>query len=330
MKAAIIGDPKRSAKYAPDWPIVKETDKVFFDLDAPVEEIVEKAGDADVLLADAIAKVPGELIKRLPGLKLIHSEGVAYNGIDTETAKNCGVPVCNCKGMNAGAVAEQAILLMLGLLRDVVGGNEAEKAGRQLAVKQAMMVRGITDLADCKVGLVGFGDIAVATADRLHAFGSQVFYWNHRRRTPEVEGSHHVKFLPLDELLEECDIISLHVAVTPETTGMVNGDFLAKMKPGSYLINTARGDLVDNAALRAALESGQIAGAGLDTIAPEPTTADNLLVDLVPAAGVRVLYSPHVGGITTGSFKRGYRMIWENVQRVAEGKRPERVVNGCL
>ncbi len=164
MKAAIIGDPKRSAKYAPDWPIVKETDKVFFDLDAPVEEIVEKAGDADVLLADAIAKVPGELIKRLPGLKLIHSEGVAYNGIDTETAKKCGVPVCNCKGMNAGAVAEQAILLMLGLLRDVVGGNEAEKAGRQLAVKQAMMVSGITDLADCKVGLVGFGDIAVATA----------------------------------------------------------------------------------------------------------------------------------------------------------------------
>lgn len=327
MKVAIIGDPKRTEKYAPDLLIVKESEKHFFKLNDPVNKIISEAGDADVLLADAIAKVPAELINKMPNLKMIHSEGVAFNGIDIDAATKNKIYVANCKGMNASAVAEQTILLMLGLLRDVVDGNNAVLLGQQMNVKNQKIMDGITDLSDCKVGLIGFGDIAKATADRLHSFGSQVYYWNHNRRSVEVEKRHHVTYLELDSLLKTCDIISLHVAVTPETEKMVDTDFLQKMKSNAYLINTARGDLIDNIALKNALEKGLIAGAGLDTISPEPVTQDNPLLNLNLPSGVKILYSPHLGGITTGSFKRGYKMMWENVARIAEEKVPDHLVN---
>lgn len=328
MKAVIIGNPQRTERYAPDLEVFRQTQKVFFPLGTPVEEILRENSDADVLLVDAIASVPAELIAGMPELRMIHSEGVAVNGIDLEAARKRGVYVCNNKGMNAGAVAEQAILLMLGLLRDVAFGNAAVLAGKQIQVKESRMVEGITDLADCRVGLVGFGDIAMAVADRLRAFGTEVVYYNHHRRPQEVEQAHGVRYLPLEELLSTSDLVSLHVAVTEQTRGMVDDDFLGKMKRSAYLINTARGDLVNNEALARALESGSIAGVGLDTIAPEPTTIDNPLLNLQPAGGVRLLYSPHIGGITTGSFLRGYRMMWEDVGRIARGERPDHVVNG--
>ena len=190
------------------------------------------------------------------------------------------------------------------------------------------MKGGIRELSDCRVGLVGFGDIAKATAERLAAFGCEVYYYTKHRRDREEEERYGVTYTSLEELAASCDIVSLHCAVTEETRGMADEAFLARMKSTAYLVNTARGELVDNLALRQALMDGKLAGAGLDTLAPEPVTADNPLVTLPAPACDRVVLAPHLGGITEASFRRSHLHMWRNAERVADGHRPDNIVNG--
>lgn len=327
MKVLVIGNRDRYEKYMPDMEIVKRTELVFCSRDASQEELLEKAGDAEMILADAITPVSRQLMEQMPRLKAVHSEGVAYNAIDIEGARQLGIDVCNNKGANAGAVAEQAVMLMLACLRDAVKGHQAVLAGQQIQMKERKMAEGIQDLEDCRVGLIGLGDIGKATAVRLSGFGCELYYYSAHRKSREEEERYHVVYRPLEQLLETCDIVSLHMAVTPETTGMVNAAFLSHMKKNAFLINTARGELVDNEALRLALIEGKIAGAGLDTIAPEPTTADNPLVKLPPDCRAAVVYAPHLGGITAGSFRRIYRSLWSNVERIERGEKPVNIVN---
>ena len=137
-----------------------------------------------------------------------------------------------------------------------------------------------------------------------------------------------VTYLPLEELFSACDVLSLHCAVNDQTRGMVNEALLERVKPGAILVNTARGDLVDNLAVRRALIQGRLGGIAMDTLAPEPTPADHPLVDLPPEVRDKVVYSPHLGGITGGSFRRGHARMWNNVRLLLEGNRPECVVNG--
>ena len=198
---------------------------------------------------------------------------------------------------------------------------------RMQEMKERSMVEGITELGACRVGLVGFGDIAKATAERLAPFGCALYYYTPHRRSPEEEARWGVTYLPLEELAATCDMVSLHCAVTDQTRNMVDEAFLGRMRPTAYLINTGRGDLVDNQALRRALEEGRIAGAGLDTLAPEPVPADHPLVDLPPELRDRVVLSPHLGGITEGAFRRSHLHMWRNAERVAAGEKPDNIVN---
>ena len=328
MKICVLGDKAYYKRILPDNGRIDSPDVVFLGRGATNDEVVAAMPDAQILIADAIAEVNADLIERLPKLVLIQSEGVSYNSFDCACAAERGVFVCNNAGMNSGAVAEQAILLMLGLLRSVATSDAAVRQGRQMEVKMRFMREGITDLADCTVGLVGMGAIAQATAARLTAFGCRVLYANRSRKSAELEGRLGVEYMGLDDLLASSDIVSLHCAVTPETTGMVDAGFLAKMREGSYLVNTARGQLVDNEALACALESGHLAGAGLDTVYPEPVELSNPLLHLSQEAARRVLFSPHLGGITTGSMRRGQAHMWENVAAVEAGQRPTCIVNG--
>ena len=329
MKALIIGNRDRYEKFLPtDIPIMKELELVYCSRGASDEELLAAAQDADFVAADPMTTVSGNVIRSMPNLKVIHSEGVGFNGFDLEAAGERGIYVCNCKGVNAGAVAEQAILLMLALLRSTVVGDRVEREGGQIEMKERLMFEGIRELADCKIGLVGFGDIAKATAERLYPFGCELYYYAPHRKDAETEKKFHVNYLPLENLVAQCDIVSLHLPVTEETRGMVNREFLSYMKPDALLINTARGDVVDNEALREALIEGRIGGAGLDTIYPEPTLKNNPLVDLPADCADRVIYSPHIGGITTSTFKRAHRYIWQSFEDVKNGKRPENIVNG--
>jgi phosphoglycerate dehydrogenase-like enzyme len=195
-------------------------------------------------------------------------------------------------------------------------------------MKERMMVEGIREISDCTIGLIGFGDIAKATAERLVPFGCKLVYTAQSRKDAETEERYHVHYLPLNELIAVSDVVSLHVPVTEQTRGMVNAAFLHQMKQDALLINTSRGDLVDNMALRQALIDGTILGAGLDTIYPEPTPADHPLVALPEECADRVIYSPHIGGITTSSFRRSHRMIWQGFDDYCHGIRPKNIVNG--
>ncbi|MDI7742567.1 2-hydroxyacid dehydrogenase [Lysinibacillus fusiformis] len=330
MKIAVIGNEERYKKYMPDMDSTKEAEIIYFPIGTSDEEIIESGKDSDILLVDAIAPVSQNLIEKLPNLRLIHSEGVGYNAIDIQTAKERGIYVCNNKGVNAGAVAEQTILLMLGLLRKVVSGDRNVREGNQIQTKEKAMIEGITELADCKIGLIGFGDIAKATAKRLYPFECELYYYSRTRLSKEVEDEYHVTYSELEELTANCDIISIHVPVTEETTGMINQAFLKKMKKTAYLVNTARGEIVDNIAMREALIDGELQGAGFDTIYPEPMKKDNPLVNLPAEIEDAVLFSPHIGGITSSTFFRSHKNIWSNVEAVMNDQRPNYVVNGVL
>lgn len=322
MEMLVIGDAARVQKYLPDLPIVRDTRIIVAERGAADDELVTLAPNADFIMADAISPVSGYLMERLPNLKLVHSEGVGYNAIDTEAAARLGIAVCNNAGVNAGAVAEQTVLLMLACLRDIVAGDAAVRDGRQIQTKESMMVQGIRELGDCTVGFVGFGAIAQATAERLAPWGCSMVY-NKRTPLPATDEARlNASYRDLDDLLAESDIVSLHVPVTPTTEGMVDDAFLAKMKPGSILINTARGDIVDQEALVRALESGYLSAAGLDTMTPEPVQTDNPLLNMTPQGSARTVFSPHIGGVTEGMFYRAHRTVWENIARIAAGEEP--------
>lgn len=328
MNILIVGSRDRYERFLPEKIRSGAFQLIFAPRGSSNAQLLELAADADVILADAISPVDRALMEAMPNLKLVHSEGVAYNAIDIDFAREQGIFVCNNQGCNADAVAEQALMLMLMLLRRGEPGHRAVREGRQIQYKEQAMSDGITELGDCTVGLIGLGDTAQSTARVLRAFGCNVYYYAPHRRAPSAEMAMSVSYLPLEKLISKCDIVSLHCPVTEETRGMVNEQFLSRMKPTAYLINTGRGDLVDNEALRAALVEGRIAGAGLDTIAPEPTPADHPLVDLPESVRDQVVYSPHLGGITTSSFQRAHQNMWNSVLDIAQGKRPNHIVNG--
>lgn len=327
MRLLVIGDKARFEKFLPSMDIVNRVERIIIDRGTPDSEIIARMDDADFIVADAISPVSAALMDAFPNLKLIHSEGVAYNAIDVAAARERGITVCNSAGMNAAAVAEQTILLMLACLRHVIEGDAAVRSGNQIKIKERLMVEGIHDLGDCTVGLVGLGAIAVETATRLRAFGCDVAYWNRTRRTPEREQELGVRYLPLDELTSTCDIVSIHVPVTPQTENLVDAAFLERMKPNAVLVNTARGEIVDQVALAHALEAGTIGGAGLDTLSPEPVPANHPLAQLTGYAANKLVLSPHIGGVTEGSFRRAWTTIWSNIERVASGEQPANIVS---
>ena len=328
MKILILGPRDRYEKFLPPLPFIRQQELVFLNKESSLGEILEAAGDADILFVDPVTAVTESLIGGMPNLKMIHSEGVAVDKIDLSAARERGIYVCNNKGCNARAVAEQAILLMLMLLRHGLAGDRAVRQGRQMEMKEYYKTAGIQELSDCRIGLVGFGDIARATAERLAPFGCELHYYTKHRRDRDEELQYGMTYLSLEELAATCDIVSLHCAVTEETTGMVDEAFLGRMKKTAYLINTARGELVDNEALRAALVRGTIAGAGLDTVSPEPVSADHPLVTLPAPACDRVVLAPHLGGITLASLRRGHLHMWRNAERLVDGHKPDDIVNG--
>lgn len=329
MKILHIGKQGNLQRFAAAEGFLNSLDLVDLKPDLPVEEYLNQAGDADFVIVDAITAIPGELIRQMPNLLAIHSEGVAFNAIDLKAADECGVYVCNAQGMNAMAVAEQTILLMVGMLRNVVVNDAAVRAGHQIEAKENYMQNGsLHELADCSVGLIGFGNIARQTARLLKAYQvKNIYYYKRHRLDPAQEQQYGVHYRELDDLLAQSQIVSLHLPVTKATRHMADQTFFAKMQPGSYLVNTARGELVDDAALIEALKSGHLAMVGLDTLDHEPVLKNHPLLNQPRSIASRLLFSPHIGGITEASFYRGYAMIDEDLRLAAQGQEPKRVVN---
>ena len=292
------------------------------------ERILDSARDADYLLVGSVDVCSAELIRGIPGLKLIHTEGVGFNKVDLAAAKERGVPVCNNRAVNNVAVAEHTVGLMLaGLRRTALADLQIKTLGYR-ETEAAYLAQGEHELFGRRVGLVGFGAIGREVAVRLNAFGCKVCYYDAFRPAPEVEQELRAEYMEQDELLRSCDIISLHVPVLPTTEGMINAKTLREMKPTALLVNTSRGEIVVSEDLAEALEKGIIYGAALDTVAPEPMPDDHPLRRLSPQAAARLTLTPHVGGKTDEAFIRMLHGAIENFMRVERGEAPINVVNG--
>ncbi|BDG72084.1 NAD(P)-dependent oxidoreductase [Roseomonas fluvialis] len=278
-----------------------------------VSDTDEAAFTAALPQADAIWHVLRPLtatdIAAAPRLRLIQKIGVGVNTIDLEAARARGIAVCNLPGTNARAVAELALLLMLGALRRVTHFDAATRAGKGWAQPPALQ-DSLFELGGRTVGLVGYGAIPALLAPVLAALGCRLLYTSTAPK-PEAEGSYRT----LAGLLAESDVVSLHIPETPQTRGLIDAGAIARMKRGAVLVNTARGGLVDQAALVAALRSGHLGAAGLDVFAQEPVDPADPLFSLP-----NVVVTPHVAWMTTGTFDRSFAIAAENVRRLAAGE----------
>lgn len=327
MKILILTDENRIRRFSDLSALPKDFELVFAGPQPTDEAILAYGTDYDAILADAIQPIGAKAINAMPNLKLIHSEGVGYNSIDTQAAAARGIPVCRCVAINDTAVAEQTILLMLAVLRRFREGEALLYAGKQIQAKTQFILDGLNELSSQQVGIIGLGAIGRQTARLLHAFGAKVCYYNRRQLPAEQEASLHVTYLPQKELLSSCDIVSLHCPVTPETIHLINAETLALMKPNAILINTARGEIIDQEAVRDALIQGKLGALGADVLSPEPVPADNVLLNLPEEFQYKVTLAPHVGGVTVQTFQKGHKMVWDNMIAVAEGRTPSNVVN---
>ena len=265
-------------------------------------------GDAEVLW-HVLKPCTATVIAGAPRLRLIQKIGTGVNTIDLAAARARGIAVCNLPGSNAPAVAEMTLLLMLAALRRLPLLDRATRAGRGWALDAALQDR-FTELGGRTVGLVGYGAIPRALAPLLRAFGCRILY-TARAEKPDAPGA----FRALPDLLAESDIVSLHLPLTAGTTRLIDAAALARMKPGAVLVNTARGGLVDQAALVAALADGHLAAAGLDVFADEPLPPDEPLLRLD-----NVVLAPHVGWLTGGTFDRSFALAAENCRRLRDGR----------
>lgn len=279
--------------------------------DRPLTEVemLDLVGGVDGTVV-GLDEVTARVIQGATDLKVIAKHGVGVDNIDLAAATAAGIVVTNTPGANEAAVAELAIALMLALARRLVKHHQVVSQGgwaRQTG----------TELAGKTLGLIGCGRIGQEVVKRAHGLGMEVVFY---RRTPtEVAGATQVS---LDELLARSDYVSVHVPYTSETHHILDAEAFAKMKDGVYVINTARGGTVDEAALYEALVAGKVAGAALDARPKEPPPPDDPLNTLE-----NVILTPHAGATTREAVLRMAKMATENLLAVLRGERPPNVVN---
>ena len=265
-----------------------EIDEVQVCRDRPgsLEALVERAAGAQLVInSRGAVRWPEEVLQRLPELRLIATCSIGTDMIDLEAARDCGVVVSNQPGRTAPVVAEHALGLMLALARHAAFHTAQIRAGRWPRV-DGVYLRGKV------LGIVGSGDIGAEMARLGNAIGMRVVAWTFNP-SPERAAQLGVRYVGLEELLARSDVVSLHLRLSAESQGLIGARQLALMKPGAMLINTARGGLVDGAALAAALERGALFGAGLDVFEQEPPPPDDPLLRCE-----RVVLTPHAADMT--------------------------------
>ncbi len=283
-------------------------------LDRPLKEVemVELIREVDGAIL-GLDEVTAKVINAGARLQVLSRYGVGVDRVDLEAATAAGVVVTNTPGTNHIAVAELTLGLMLSLARCIPQHNRSVREGSW------ERVRG-TELAGKTLGIVGLGWISREVIRRAYVFDMKVLVQT-GYPDEELADRYGVEYLPLEQLLKEADFISLHCAFTPERANLIGEKELRAMKPTSYLINTARGELVDEEALQRALQEGWIAGAAMDAFKEEPATASPLVrLD-------NFIATPHIGAATYESILRMGTLAVENALQVLRGERPPYVVN---
>ena len=270
------------------------------DLPPGPEAMRERAAAADGLLSLVTDPVGADLLAACPDLKAIANMAVGTDNIDLEAAAARGIPVGNTPDVLTDATADLAFALLLAVARRLPQGEAQVREGRWRTWEPAADLG--ADLSGATLGIVGRGRIGDAVALRADGFGMEVIASSRRSG------------MPLEELLERADFVSLHCPLTPATRHLIGTEALQRMKPSAYLVNTARGGVVDQVALRLALIAGEIAGAALDVTDPEPLPAGDPLLE-----APNLLVVPHVGSATVRTRERMAEMAVENLLAALAG-----------
>jgi phosphoglycerate dehydrogenase-like enzyme len=274
-------------------------------------DFARMASDTEFLLV-VHRQVDDALLAMAPNLRLVQRCGIGYDNIDVQAVVKAGLQAAYAPAANSVAVAEHTVMLMLVLVKHFMKAETGTRAGGWPMME--MIADGYGDLDKTTVGLIGLGNIGQAVAERLLPFGLRLLYHTRNRVDPAVEKRLQATHKSLPELLEASHIVSLHLPSTEEAHHIMGANQFTQMPPGSFLVNTSRGALVDENALRRAIESGHLAGAGLDTVEREEA-GGNPFIDLP-----NVIVTPH----TAGASRRGVDVVLErsiaNINRMLAGK----------
>jgi glycerate dehydrogenase len=301
-----------------DWQIIKKFgDTIIYDRTEP-EQTVERAVDADILLVNK-HQITEAILRQLPNLKCICVTATGFNNVDIEFAKTKNIPVCNVFGYSTASVAQHVFALILNFLNRPQDHNLSIQNGQwQKAKDFSFHLSPIHELARKTLGIYGFGRIGQKVAEIAQAFEMKVIV-THKHPVKDRQAG--IQFVHIEELFEESDFISLHAPLTLDNVGIVNKKLLNIMKPAAYIINTARGSLINELDLREALENKKIAGAGLDVLSKEPPSSDHPLLGLE-----NCIITPHMAWASIESRKRLMASTAENIKAFLDGH-PRNVVN---
>jgi len=282
-----------------------------YPLTAP-EQVFERIADASIVIVNKV-QLRGELLARLPKLKFIACAATGTDNVDLAWCREHGLPVSNIRGYAVNTVPEHAMMLMLALRRQLLAYRADVQAGRwQRSPMFCLFDRPIRDLHGSTLGLIGRGSLGQGVARLAEAFGMKVL-WGERKSAPRVREG----YVPFETLLAASDVVSLHCPLTMETRGMFGEAELRAMKPGAILINTARGGLVEEAALVRALREGWIAGAGFDVLSKEPPVDGNPLLELnLP----NFILLPHVAWASDTAMQTLADQLMANIEAFVRGE----------
>lgn len=284
----------------------------------PCDKVIERAKDADIVITNK-TPVTKEIIDCLPKLKFIALMSTGYNIVDYVYLKEKGIPVSNSPSYSTDAVAQLVMSFILELAMNVGLHSESVKKGEWSDCADFCYWKTpLTEISGKTLGIFGLGKIGRAVAERAKSFGMNIVAY-----APRIHGDEpdYITLLPLDEMLSVSDVVSMHCPLTPETEGIVNNDFIDKMKDGAYFINTSRGTVVNETALAAALNSGKLGGAGLDVLSTEPPKKDNPLL-----TAKNCFITPHIAWASFETRKRLVSILYDNLDAFINGK-PQNVIN---
>lgn len=311
MKAKVITDFSEKGLFLEETDMLREVAEVHF---GPFthEDFLKEVKDADAIFL-ASKKIDEEILDAAPKLKIIARYGVGYDNVDVEACTKRGVYVTITPGVLSDAVADLALAFMLCLSRNII---EADKYTREKWARNEDKLRLGFDLKGKVCGIVGLGRIGFQVAKRVHGFGMRILYYD-IVRNEEAERLFGAKLVSLDELLRESDYVTIHVFLNEKTRGMIGRRELSLMKKSAYIINTARGAVIDQTALVEFLKEKKIAGAGLDVFEKEPISLDDPLLKLD-----NVVLAPHMGSATVETRRAMARTAIKNIMAVLKGEVP--------
>ncbi|MEM7531357.1 MAG: hydroxyacid dehydrogenase [Chloroflexota bacterium] len=293
--------------------------------ESQADSAVESAQAAQAILASSLLQYNGDLFDQLPNLKMVCRTGIGIDNLDLEAATERGIVCCHTPDGPTQATAEHTVAMILALSRRLKQGNDNLAAGKW-GPRQGVLIG--NEVQNKTLGVVGLGRIGRKVAQicrlglEMNVVGYDPFV---TQAQMDAMGLEMTVLDDMEAVIAQSDFLTVHVPATPETYHLINAERIASMKDGSYVVNLARGPLVDGAALLDAVDSGKLAGAGLDVFEPEPPAVESRLRN-----HPNIIATPHIGGVTVESRTRMEAMALERVLAYFRGERPENVVNPAV